>query len=114
MRKIVLTNDIINNLKDKTKIPKSVKDRVDDEKNKCIENKIPKKIENDSQIMYKMISECKHRKGKNKGRCIITRGINRESIIAATLFIACRKNGIGKSPKEIAKIFTLKPSGALN
>jgi len=77
-------------------------------KNKCIEYKIPKKIENDSQIMYKLISECKHLEGKNKGRCIITRGINRESIIAATLFISCRKNGIGKSPKEIAKIFSLK------
>ena len=77
-------------------------------KTKCQENNIPKKIEDDALIMYKIISECKHDKGKNKGKYIITRGVNREGIIAASIFYACRRNFIARSPKEIAKMFGLE------
>ena len=73
----------------------------------CLEYNIPKKIQEDAQIMYKKVSECTHDNGKNKGKNIITRGINRDSIIASSLFFACRKNNLTRSPKEIAKMFNL-------
>jgi len=73
----------------------------------CQRNNIPKKIEDDAKIMYRMISEKKHKDGKNKGKYVITRGANRESIIAASIFYACRRNNITRSPKEIGKIFNL-------
>ena len=74
---------------------------------KCRKNNIPKKIEDDALIMYKIISERKHKSGKNKGKYIITRGINRRSIIASSLFHACRRNGMTRSPKEIAQMFNI-------
>ena len=73
----------------------------------CLKYNIPKKILEDAQIMYKKVSECTHDNGKNKGKSIITRGINRDSIIASSLFFACRKNNLTRSPKEIAKMFNL-------
>jgi transcription initiation factor TFIIIB Brf1 subunit/transcription initiation factor TFIIB len=75
--------------------------------NTCQGYDIPKKIEDDAKIMYKMISERKHTKGKNKGKYIITRGRNRDSIIAAAVFFACRRNQVTRSPKEVAKMFAL-------
>lgn len=76
--------------------------------NKCQKGNIVKCIEDDAKIMYKSISECKHLKGKNKGKFIIIRGKNRQSLIAACVFFACRRNGKTRSPKEIADLFDLK------
>lgn len=76
--------------------------------NKCQKGLIVKCIEDDAKIMYKSISECKHFRGKNKGKCVIIRGKNRESLIAACVFFACRRNGKTRSPKEIADLFELK------
>lgn len=73
----------------------------------CYKNNILKSIEDDAKIMYKKITECKHQTGKNKGKFIITRGINRKSIIAACLYHACRKKKMSKTPKEIAKMFNI-------
>ena len=73
--------------------------------NICYKNNILKSIEDDAKIMYKKITECKHQTGKNKGKFIITRGINRKSIIAACLYHACRKKKMSKTPKEISKMF---------
>lgn len=75
---------------------------------KCQKGNIVKCIEDDAKIMYKSISECKHVKGKNKGKFIIIRGTNRQSLIAACVFFACRRNGKTRSPKEIADLFDLK------
>ncbi|AYV84420.1 MAG: transcription initiation factor IIB [Hyperionvirus sp.] len=75
---------------------------------KCQLGRIVKCMEDDAKIMYKSISECKHVKGKNKGKAIIIRGKNRHSLIAACLFFACRRNGKTRSPKEIADLFELK------
>ena len=75
---------------------------------KCYRNNILKCIEDDAKIMYKAISECKHTKGKNKGKFIITRGINRVSIIAACVFFACRRKGMTRTPKELADIFDIE------
>ncbi|MBA42671.1 MAG: hypothetical protein CMF62_01505 [Magnetococcales bacterium] len=77
-------------------------------RNRCQKNNILKCIEDDAKIMYKWVSECKHKEGKNKGRKYIIRGANRLGLIGACLFFACRKNGQTHSPKEIAKIFDLK------
>lgn len=75
---------------------------------RCDRGNILKCIEDDAKIMYKKISECKHIKGKNKGKTIIIRGSNRKGLIAACVFFACRKKGATRSPKEIADIFDLK------
>jgi len=75
---------------------------------KCLQGNILKCIEDDAKILYKKISECKHVKGRNKGKFIIIRGKNRKSLIAACLFFACRKNNKTRSPKEIADLFDLK------
>jgi transcription initiation factor TFIIIB Brf1 subunit/transcription initiation factor TFIIB len=77
-------------------------------KYRCQKGVILRCIEDDAKIMYKHISECKHIKGKNKGKTIIIRGKNRRSLIAACVFFACRKNGRTRSPKEIAELFELK------
>jgi transcription initiation factor TFIIIB Brf1 subunit/transcription initiation factor TFIIB len=75
---------------------------------RCSKYNIPKCIEEDAKIMYKTVSECKHIMGKNKGKCIIIRGANRKSLIAACVFFACRRKGMTRSPKEIADIFEIK------
>ena len=40
------------------------------------------------------------------------RGCNRQGIIAASIYIACRKNNVPRTPKEIAKIFNLNSTSA--
>ena len=57
--------------------------------------------------MYK-INDCKHSKGKNEGKNIIIRCINRKSLIAACVFFGCKLQGKPRSPKEIADIFDLE------
>lgn len=76
--------------------------------NRCRIAGIMKCIEDDAKILYKNISESKHAFGKNQGKNIIIRGVNRKSLIAACVFFACKRNGKTRSPKEIAKIFELK------
>lgn len=75
---------------------------------KCQHAGIVKCIEDDAKIMYKSISECKHIKGKNKGKFIIIRGANRRSLIAACVFFACKKKNMTRSPKEVSDLFDLK------
>ncbi len=65
-------------------------------------------IEDDAKILYKNISESKHEVGKNKGKVIIIRGVNRRGLIAACVFYACKRKGKSKGPKEIATLFDLK------
>jgi transcription initiation factor TFIIIB Brf1 subunit/transcription initiation factor TFIIB len=75
---------------------------------KCRDNSILKCIEDDAKILYKNISECRHIRGKNKGKAIIIRGSNRKSLIAVCVYYACLRKGQTRSPKEIADIFDLK------
>jgi len=75
---------------------------------KCEEAGIMKCIEDDAKIIYKNLSESKHLDGKNMGKNIIIRGVNRRSLIAACVLFACKRKGKSRSPKEIAKIFNLK------
>jgi transcription initiation factor TFIIIB Brf1 subunit/transcription initiation factor TFIIB len=76
----------------------------------CQKYNILKCIEEDTRIMYKMASECKHKEGKNFGKFIITRGKNRVSISAACLYFACVKKGITYTPREIADFYEIKYS----
>jgi transcription initiation factor TFIIB len=75
---------------------------------KCAQAHLLKCIEDDAKIMYKSISECKHMKGKNKGKSVIIRGINRKSLIGACVFFACKRKNVTRSPKEISDLFKLK------
>jgi len=75
---------------------------------KCREANIMKKTEDDAKIIYKIVSECKHVDGKNKGKTIIIRGDNREGLIAICIYLACVKNKDTRSTKEVAKLFNLK------
>mgnify|MGYP005990396025 CR=1 FL=1 len=75
---------------------------------RCTKYNILKCIIDDAKIMYKWVSSCKHKEGKNKGKKYIIRGANRKSLIAACVFFACKRKGETRSPKEIAKIFDLK------
>jgi transcription initiation factor TFIIB len=77
----------------------------------CCRNKnILKCVEDDAKITYKMVCDSKHIYGKN----IITRGINRRSIIAACVYYACKKNNITHTTKEIAKMFWIEDKAMNN
>ena len=60
---------------------------------------LPKIIIADAMRFHKMISERK-----------TFRGLNRDGIIAASVYISSRVNGFPRTPKEIARIFVLNPT----
>ena len=61
------------------------------------------KIIDESKVYYKMLS---YSDKKMKG--VLTRGIVRESIKAACIFVACKNNGVPRSSSEIAKMFGIQ------
>jgi len=63
---------------------------------------IPKMIIDHAIIYHKKISESEYR----------FRGVNRDGIIAASIYISCRINNYPRSAKEIAQIFNLDASSA--
>ena len=73
----------------------------------CVAHNIVKKIEDGAKNLCKKISGTLHKSGVNKGKPIITRGYNRAGIVAACLFIECRKNSETRSTKEIASYFKI-------
>ena len=73
----------------------------------CAKNNIPKIIVDSAKILYKRLSDCKHKAGPNIGKQIIIRGENRLSIIAACVFKACEMNKNPRNVKEIAEFFEL-------
>ena len=62
---------------------------------------IPKMIIDDAIRFYKKISEAK-----------TYRGLNRDGIIAASIYISCRSNNYPRTAKEIADIFNLDNTSA--
>lgn len=62
-------------------------------------NGIPAKVIEDAKVMYKKASEKK-----------ISRGDNKEGLIASCIYYACLINKIPRSPKEVAKIFHIDPN----
>lgn len=75
---------------------------------KCKKYYITQIVIDNAKILYKKISDCKHKKGKSKGKTIIIRCINRRSLIAACVFYGCKLQNEPRSPKEIADIFDLE------
>lgn len=76
----------------------------------CQKAGILKCVEDDTKIMYKMASECKHQTGTKIGKPVITRGVNRKSIVAACLFFACVRKGVTRTSKEIAQLWGIAES----
>ena len=74
----------------------------------CTQAGIPKCIEDEAKIKFKLISNCKHMSGKNIGKSVIIRGDNRKSLIAECLNEACNSKGLNRPPKELQKIFGTK------
>lgn len=73
----------------------------------CEKNGIPKIIIDKAKMLYKRLSECRHKTGANVGKQIIIRGENRLSIIAACVFNACEMCKNPRNIKEIAQYFGL-------
>lgn len=61
-------------------------------------NSIPQKIIDDAKVLYKKASEKK-----------ISRGDNKEGLIASCIYHACLMNNLPRSSKEIAKMFDIDP-----
>jgi transcription initiation factor TFIIB len=80
---------------------KSWHDEFEKIKNMSNIHGIPKIIVDDALIYHKKISEQK-----------TFRGLNRDGIIAASIYIACRINNYPRTAKEIATIFNLDDGSA--
>ncbi len=63
-----------------------------------LNNGIPQKIVDDAKVLYKKASEKK-----------ISRGDNKEGLIASCIYHACLINNLPRSSKEIAKMFDIDP-----
>lgn len=63
----------------------------------AVNNGIPKNIIDEAKSLYKQLSELK-----------ISRGDNRNGLIASSIYMSCKNNKVPRSAKEIAKIFNLK------
>lgn len=87
---------------------KSLMEVLERIQSKCKKYNITQTIIDTSKILYKKVSECKHTKGKRKGKNMIMRCINRRSMIAACVFHACKLQKEPRSPKEIADIYDLE------
>lgn len=75
---------------------------------RCHHSKLSQPIIDNALNLYKKISECKHENGKNKGKYLIVRGVNRIAIMAAAVYYGAKMQKQPRSPKEIADIFSLK------
>tara|TARA_B110000908_G_C10267943_1_gene466649 strand:+ start:4119 stop:5294 length:1176 start_codon:yes stop_codon:yes gene_type:complete len=75
---------------------------------KCQKYQIKQPIIDTAKTLYKKIRDYKHIKGKRKGKNMIMRCINRRSMIAACVFIACKLQNEPRSPKEIADLYDLE------
>jgi transcription initiation factor TFIIB len=73
----------------------------------CLKNKISKIIIDTTKFFYKQITDCKHKSGKNKGKQVIIRGGNRDSVIGACIYKACETNHDPISKKEIAAMISI-------
>jgi transcription initiation factor TFIIB len=63
----------------------------------AINSGIPASIIDEAKVFYKKVSESR-----------ISRGDNRNGLIATSIYMSCKSNGVPRSAKEIALIFNLK------
>lgn len=87
---------------------KSLMEVLERIQSRCKKYNITQSIIDSAKILYKMVSDSVHSKGKRKGKSIIMRCINRRSMIAACLFYACKLQKEPRSPKEVADIYDLE------
>ncbi len=80
----------------------------------CSKYKIPKNIEQDTNILYCKLSQARHTNGKNKGKYFINRGHRKSGYIAACLFYGCKKNGFNILKKDLAKMFGITQKNVSN
>lgn len=74
----------------------------------CRAGNILKCAEDEAKILYKNISKCRHLEGEKEGKKVISRGRNKKGLIAACVYHACKRIGITRKPKEIAKLFDIR------
>lgn len=71
----------------------------------CFKGNIEKKIEQDAKFLCKKVIQDPYVDVNTlENISVIIRGLNRNSIIIGSIFIACRRNGKARSPREIADI----------
>jgi transcription initiation factor TFIIIB Brf1 subunit/transcription initiation factor TFIIB len=80
----------------------------------CSKNNIKKIVIDDAKLLYKEFIDYDRENLTKKPRHLIIRGNYKLSIIAACIFIACKKNDEHLSTKEIAEIFNLEEKRILN
>lgn len=68
---------------------------------------IPKVVIDDTKIFYNNLSDCRHRKGENKGKHIIIRGNNVDNVLAACMSKAGENNHWPMNTKELSQIFDI-------
>ncbi|MBM3203395.1 transcription initiation factor IIB family protein, partial [Candidatus Woesearchaeota archaeon] len=73
----------------------------------CIKGRITKNIEDDTKILYKLVTDFKYLSGENKGKFLIWRGVKRIAISASCLFIACVRNNETRTVNEIASMYDI-------
>lgn len=91
----------MNNYKEKTFL-----EIIDTIKKHC-KDKIPTIIIDNAINVMKDINKAKHESGDNKGSYIIIRGLNKKSLIAASIYYASKKTNYPLTTIEIAKLFEI-------
>ena len=91
----------MNNYKEKTFL-----DLIDVIKTHC-QNKIPKIIIDNTISCMKEINNIKHLTGNNKGNFVIIRGLNKKSLIAASVYYSSKLTNYPLTTIEISKLFNI-------
>jgi len=73
----------------------------------CIKNRIPKRIREEAQFLFKKINDSKHVEGPRAGKCVIVRGPTKDNIIAACIYKACENLRDPRSKKEVAQMLNI-------
>lgn len=92
----------LNNYKEKTFL-----DLIDIIKEFC-QDKIPKIIIDNSIACIKEINNAKHKSGKNLGQFVIIRGINKKSLIAASVYYSSKMTNYPLTTLEVSRLFQIK------
>jgi transcription initiation factor TFIIIB Brf1 subunit/transcription initiation factor TFIIB len=87
---------------------KTFYDDKKDIETRCRTAGVTQAVIDNSLNLYKRLSETRHHKGKNTGKYVIIRGVNRRAIMAASVYYGARLQRQPKSPKEIADMFQLE------
>jgi len=70
----------------------------------CLKNNISKNIIDEAKFLYKKISDCKYKEGKNEGKAVIIRGSSRDCVIGACIYKGCETMRDPRTKREIANL----------